>query len=214
MKTRFDIRLIAMDLDGTLLTTDKRLTERNRSAMKKAAEAGIAVVPATGRIYAGVPDEIKALPFIRYLILANGATVYDREEDRILYRAEIPPDKAIDVLDWLDGFPAIYDCYQDNQGYMTAEMWDKADRYAPSPIYLRMIRTLRKPVPDLKEYLHAAGRPVQKLQAPGLPREHGRYGRSKKYAGHRHVQPRDRCFCDDCRHISYSSLMLLQWLTS
>ena len=165
MKTRFDIRLIAMDLDGTLLTTDKRLTERNRSAMEKAAEAGITIVPATGRIYAGVPDEIKALPFIRYLILANGATVYDREEDRILYRAEIPPDKAIDVLDWLDGFPAIYDCYQDNQGYMTAEMWDKADRYAPSPIYLRMIRTLRKPVPDLKEYLHAAGRPVQKLQA-------------------------------------------------
>ena len=128
MKTRFDIRLIAMDLDGTLLTTDKRLTERNRSAMEKAAEAGITIVPATGRIYAGVPDEIKALPFIRYLILANGATVYDREEDRILYRAEIPPDKAIDVLDWLDGFPAIYDCYQDDRGYMTAEMWEKADR--------------------------------------------------------------------------------------
>ncbi len=159
------IQLIAMDLDGTLLTTDKRLTERNRHALEKAAEAGISVVPATGRIYAGVPEELRALPFIRYLILGNGATVYDREADRILYSAEIPPQTAVEVLEWLDGFAAIYDCYQDNQGYMTAEMWEKADRYAPSPVYLQMIRTLRKPVPDLKEHLRARGRSVQKLQA-------------------------------------------------
>ena len=159
------IQLIAMDLDGTLLTTDKRLTERNRHALEKAAEAGIFVVLATGRIYAGVPEELRALPFIRYLILGNGATVYDREADRILYSAEIPPQTAVEVLEWLDGFAAIYDCYQDNQGYMTAEMWEKADRYAPSPVYLQMIRTLRKPVPDLKEHLRARGRSVQKLQA-------------------------------------------------
>ena len=67
-----EIQLIAMDLDGTLLTTDKRLTERNRNAMEKAAEAGIFIVPATGRIYTGLPEEIRDLSFIRYLILANG----------------------------------------------------------------------------------------------------------------------------------------------
>ena len=103
-----DIRLIAMDLDGTLLTTDKRLTARNRSAMEKAAEMGNYIVPATGRIYAGLPEEIRELPFIRYLILANGAAVYDREEDQVLYRAEIPQQTALQVFDWLDGFPAIY----------------------------------------------------------------------------------------------------------
>ena len=165
MKTRTDIRLIAMDLDGTLLTTDKRLTERNLAAMEKAAQAGIVIVPATGRVYTGVPEEIKALPFIRYLILANGATVYDRNTDKVLYSAEIPAETAIEVLTWLDGFPVIYDCYQDNRGYMTAEMWDRADRYTAGPVYLRMIRALRKPVPDLKEYIRACGRSVQKLQA-------------------------------------------------
>ena len=160
-----DIRLIAMDLDGTLLTTDKRLTVRNRSAMGKAAEAGIFIVPATGRIYAGLPEEIRELSFVRYLILANGAAVYDREEDRVLYRAEIPQQTALEVFDWLEGFPAIYDCYQDGQAYMTAEMLKKADRYAPSPIYLKMILSLRKPVPDLKERIRAEGRAVQKIQA-------------------------------------------------
>lgn len=165
MRTQSDVRLIAMDLDGTLLTTDKRLTERNRTAMEKAAQAGIAIVPATGRIYAGIPEEIKALPFIRYLILANGAAVYDRDTDKVLYSAEIPAETVLEVLAWLDGFPVIYDCYQDGQGYMTAEMWERADRYAADPAHLRMIRTLRKPVPDLKEYIRACGRSVQKLQA-------------------------------------------------
>lgn len=160
-----DIRLIAMDLDGTLLTTDKRLTERNRHAMEKAAEAGIFIVPATGRIYSGLPEEIKGLPFIRYLILANGAAVYDREEDRVLYRAEIPRETALDVMTWLDGFPVIYDCYQDGQAYMTAEMLKKVDRYAPSPIYLKMILALRKPVPDLKERIRTEESAVQKIQA-------------------------------------------------
>ena len=160
-----DIRLIAMDLDGTLLTTDKRLTLRNRNAMEKAAKKGIRIVPATGRIYAGLPEEIRGLPFIRYLILANGAAVYDREEDRVLYRAEIPQGTALEVFDWLDGFPAIYDCYQDGQSYMTEEMLKKADRYAPSPIYLKMILSLRKPVPDLKEQIRTRGKAVQKIQA-------------------------------------------------
>jgi len=160
-----DIRLIAMDLDGTLLTTDKRLTARNRSAMEKAAEMGNYIVPATGRIYAGLPEEIRELSFIRYLILANGAAVYDREEDQVLYRAEIPQQTALQVFDWLDGFPAIYDCYQDGQAYMTAEMLKKADRYAPSPIYLKMILSLRKPVPDLKEQIRKRGGAVQKIQA-------------------------------------------------
>ena len=161
-----NIRLIAADLDGTLLTTDKRLTEANRAALERAAEEGIWIVPATGRIYAGIPEEIKALPFIRYLILANGAAVYDRTEGRMLYSAEIIPETALEVAAWLDGFPeVIYDCYQDDQGYMTAEMWEKADRYAPSPVYLQMIRTLRRPVPDLKEHIRMRNRPVQKMQA-------------------------------------------------
>ena len=165
MKDLKNIKLIALDFDGTLLTTDKRLTARNRDALEKAAAAGIAVVPATGRIYAGVPEEIRSLPFLRFFILANGATVYDRETDRVLCRAEIPVQTALEVLSFLDAFPAIYDCYQDNQGYMTAAMWEKADRYAPGPAYLHMIRTLRLPVPDLKEHLRSRGRPVQKLQA-------------------------------------------------
>ena len=44
-----NIRLIALDLDGTLLNADKQLSEADAAALARAAEAGIEVVPATGR---------------------------------------------------------------------------------------------------------------------------------------------------------------------
>ena len=44
-----DIRLIAYDLDGTLLTENKTITARTKRILKKASEAGIELVVTTGR---------------------------------------------------------------------------------------------------------------------------------------------------------------------
>lgn len=157
--------IIAVDLDGTVLDAEKKVTERTLAALEAAAESGIWVVPATGRILKGMPEEILKLGWIRYMILANGATVWDRGAESCLYRAEISAETGLEVFRWLDGFPVIYDCYQDNQGWMTASMWENAEAYAPSPFYLQHIRTLRRPVPDLKEHIRRSGTSLQKIQA-------------------------------------------------
>ena len=92
------IKLIAFDLDGTLLKNNKELTPRTLKALGQASEAGICLVPTTGRLYDGVPEEIRALPFIRYVIAANGAQIYDAREERTLYRAEMNMDEVRQVL--------------------------------------------------------------------------------------------------------------------
>ena len=74
------IRLIAFDLDGTLLNSRKEVTPENLAALHAAAEKGILTVPASGRLYPGLPDELKGSDF-RYSILCNGMTVYDAAED-------------------------------------------------------------------------------------------------------------------------------------
>ena len=70
-----DYRLIAFDLDGTFLDSEKNIPERNMAALKAAAEKGVYAVPATGRIFAGIPEELKSAPFIRYYVCINGAYV-------------------------------------------------------------------------------------------------------------------------------------------
>ena len=151
-----DIRIIALDLDGTLLDSDKNLSEANRAALAAAAAKGILVVPTTGRFFGMMPPAVRDLPFVRYAITVNGAQVYDRETDTAIVREELPLEQALAIMRYLDGFDVIYDCYQDNWGRMTRAMQEKAEEYAQCPHYVKMIREFRKPYPDLKEYL--AGR--------------------------------------------------------
>ena len=66
------MRLIALDLDGTLLNDEKELTEENRKALAECMERGIYIVPTTGRTLEGIPAEIKNIPGIRYAITVNG----------------------------------------------------------------------------------------------------------------------------------------------
>jgi len=158
-----DIRIIALDLDGTLLDSDKNLSEANRAALAAAAAKGILVVPTTGRFFGMMPPAVRDLPFVRYAITVNGAQVYDRETDTALVREELPLEQALAIMRYLDGFDVIYDCYQDNWGRMTRAMQEKAEEYAQCPHYVKMIREFRKPYPDLKEYLVEQGRDVQKI---------------------------------------------------
>lgn len=160
-----DIRLIGLDLDGTLLTTDKRLTDRSRTALLRADESGITVVPATGRIFNGLPQSVLELPCLKYAILSNGASVYDVANDRLLCRAEIPLNQALDIMTWLDSQPVIYDCYVDGRGFMTEAMWKQIERYAWSPIVVEYMKSIRTPVPELKAFLRDRGGDIQKIQA-------------------------------------------------
>ena len=158
------IRLIALDLDGTLLDSEKRLPAENYAALARAHAAGAYIVPATGRFFAAMPEAVRALPFLRYAITINGARVSDAGDSEVLYTAELPNPQALEIMRWLDTLPVIYDCYMDNGGWMTAAQQRRAADFAPDRHYLRMLREFRTPVPELKAFVSARGHSVQKIQ--------------------------------------------------
>ena len=174
MKQDSPIRIIALDLDGTLLDSQKRLSDANRTALEEAAAKGVLIVPTTGRFFGMMPQAVRDLPFVRYAITINGAQVYDRETDMAIVRDEIPLDMAVELMRTLDRYDVIYDCYRLNWGWMTAAFQEKAESYATDVHYLKMTLAFRHPVPDLKAHLiaTAAEGDVQKVMlfarnAPG-----------------------------------------------
>ena len=158
------VKLILLDLDGTLLTSEKTISPANYAALSRCAERGIHIVPSTGRFYSGMPQVVRGLPFIRYVVAVNGAHVCDVIAGQVLRREEISLDTAFEVFEVLDRLPVIYDCFLDDWGYMGEDMYQQIDWFIADPRVNRMVKELRRPVPDLRAYLAEQGQPLQKLQ--------------------------------------------------
>lgn len=156
--------IIALDLDGTLLTPEKRLTTRNLYAMENAAELGWEIVPTTGRFYNGMPEFIRELPFVNYAITINGAQVIDLKRRLIVYEAEMPYQQAVKIMEYLDDYPVVYDCYMGGKGWMSESHKERIDSIVADPHSRQMLRDLRQSVPDLKQFLLEEKQDVQKVQ--------------------------------------------------
>ncbi len=70
-------RLLAFNLDGTILHSDRTISARTERAIHKAAKAGLILVPATGRSLTSLLKELLGYPEIQYMILRNGSSVYN-----------------------------------------------------------------------------------------------------------------------------------------
>lgn len=157
-----DIRLVASDLDGTLLNENKQVSQRNREALYRAAEKGILFVPSTGRIWRALPQDILELPFLRYAIVVNGSGVSDCVEDTSLFTAEIPCQDAVALCEYMRQWNTYYDCYMDGKGFVEQRYFDRRHEFC-LPAFAELIGRTREPVEDLAEHIRRSG-DVQKLQ--------------------------------------------------
>lgn len=82
------VRLIATDLDGTLLRPDKTVGRATRTALRGAADAGLFVTAATGRQPGTIPVDLLDCG-VRYLVGANGAIGVDQCTDEILFERDL-----------------------------------------------------------------------------------------------------------------------------
>lgn len=95
MIKKSDYKMIAIDLDGTLLTDDKRITEINKKVLKEITKKGIEIVIATGRRYYSAKMFSKRLGITDMTILANNGTIVRNIKDD-----KIQVEKYIDDLDF------------------------------------------------------------------------------------------------------------------
>lgn len=91
-------KLLAIDMDGTLLTDSKKITEKTMLALKQAVDHGIVIVPTTGRSLDCLPRQLIGQAFFRYVITSNGARLYDMKEKKTLYASLIEQKNAINLL--------------------------------------------------------------------------------------------------------------------
>lgn len=93
------IKMIASDLDGTIVSQTGEISTRTREAFLAAREAGIHIVFVTGRPYRWLTPVVDAFGGLGTVICSNGAVLYDLEDDKVLWAQTIDVATAIEARD-------------------------------------------------------------------------------------------------------------------
>ena len=107
-------KLIAIDLDGTLLDSYGEISNENKNAIKKAIEKGINVVITSGRMSDSVKNLSLEIGADKYAISGNGAIIYYLPNNKIIYNKFIENKKAMQIIDICEQNSIYYSVYTEN----------------------------------------------------------------------------------------------------
>lgn len=106
-------KLVAIDLDGTMLNQYGVVTEKTKNAIKKVIEKGTEVIIASGRPIDSIQTIAKEIGSKKYFIAGNGALIYDIQKDEIIYDKFLPKQKVLEIIKICEENSISYNVYTD-----------------------------------------------------------------------------------------------------
>ena len=169
-----DIKLVALDLDGTLFDNSSRISERNLTAIRSITDKGIHVVISTGRPFEGIPfDQIKGTG-INYAITANGSGIYEISTGKCLYENAMDEELVTPILNFLLTRDIHMDAFIGGKGYTPVQCVETAQKLTvPSSIKNYIIITTRTRLDNILQFIHENQLKVQKMTLNFYPAADG-----------------------------------------
>lgn len=144
------IKVLCTDLDGTLLRSDKTISEYTVNVLREAINSGITLVPVTGRHLGGIPSEIMDLD-IKYAITSNGASLYDIKNNCIIRECVLPDEtlrSLLPVFEELDIMADIFTCSEAFTDPRNLDILNDVDASDAVKHYIRNSRTITDRIID------------------------------------------------------------------
>lgn len=135
-----DIRLICLDMDGTLLDDDHAtVPQRNVSALRAAAERGAATVISSGRAWDLLQEVDVQLGVTKYAVLSNGAAVLDVTSGEWIYRSCLPDQARVPLIDLLLEWGLPFEVYCQGKNYIQLDRKEQVLSCAFTPQFQRIL---------------------------------------------------------------------------
>ncbi len=159
MKTEFsDIRCIAFDLDDTFLNEALEVTPRTREVMTRAVEAGIVLLPISGRPFSAFPDSVLRLPSVSYVVTGNGSAVYDARNRERVHEWTLKGSDVRTVMRSVSNFflegQIAYEAFYDGEPYAAADYVADPRAFGIKPSIADYIHASRHPVPYMVDFIY------------------------------------------------------------
>lgn len=158
------IKMIGLDLDGTLFTDKKEITPRTRKALRSALDQGVTVLVATGRPLTGIPEEIRKFPGMRYALTSNGARIEDVTDGRLIDEHLLDSASAEKALEIGSKYDTLQEVYYDGKSYAPEDKRDLIQVYHKNPNMWEYIRKTRIWVDDVRKLVREYNRGLDKIQ--------------------------------------------------
>ena len=147
------IKLIALDLDGTTLNKQSRLSTRNREALQAAADKGVKIVIATGRPYCALPQEIIDFAPVRYVLTSNGARIFDLYEQKTIYTNCMAPHSVEAAVKLLEPMKYVLETFVDGVAYIEGWYYRQVEETHESFRDVNYILKTRRPQDDFYRFM-------------------------------------------------------------
>lgn len=168
-----DIKLVALDLDGTLFDNSSRISERNLTAIRSITDKGIHVVISTGRPFEGIPfDQIKGTG-INYAITANGSGIYEISTGKCLYENAMDEELVTPILNFLLTRDIHMDAFIGGKGYTPVQCVETAQKLTVPSSIKNYIITTRTRLDNILQFIHENQLKVQKMTLNFYPTADG-----------------------------------------
>lgn len=160
-----DIRMIALDLDGTTLTRG-HISPRTRRALEAAIEKGVHVVIATGRVFSALPDDIFQIKGLEYVITSNGAVITELRTGSTIYENCIGAESITAIEELLQANPQFpVEVFTAGKAFIGADIYEELKNYGPASEYISRSYTMRtrNPVENILKFMKEHGAHIENI---------------------------------------------------
>ncbi len=148
---RKKIELIALDMDGTLLTRDGRISPHTQEVLKKAMSKGIHVVIATGRVFSAFPEDALNFSGIEYVVSSNGARVIRMKDKSTIYTNLIHGESAKQLIPYIFQEDLFLEIFYDGDVFVDKACVKKMDQYGLPQRYTEYMLRTRTQIDDIRQ---------------------------------------------------------------
>ncbi|MBR0140402.1 MAG: HAD family phosphatase [Firmicutes bacterium] len=158
------IRIIATDLDNTLLNGQSMLSEATVETLKRAMAKGYMFIPATGRALKAVPSFIREFEGIDYMVTSNGARLVKMPGETTVSESLMTAEDIERVMPWISGVDYMIEIFTEGRVFIDQRCMDDLEGFGLKSERSRQYRReTRTPVPDCLEILKKAPDRVENI---------------------------------------------------
>lgn len=147
-----NIKLIALDLDGTTLTSQNTLSSKTKEAIKKAVAGGIEVVVASGRPFGSMPNSILEIEGINYIVSSNGAAIHNAQR-QCVYQSLLDETDVLKILEITAKYDLIFEAFINGLTYTDVRYVNNPMKYGDNEAYIDYVKASHGHIEDMRAFI-------------------------------------------------------------